>query len=532
MKDYSPSIQIIQMDLGDATATPVAALIENFPKDEGADIFTSDERAIPVISDKTADRDKKYVAWGSDNDLPNQVISRANMSPYVSPSLKHLIDSTYSAGIKAWYVYYVYRNGEMIRKQIDFEAAGDWLRNRIRELKEEQEVKPKRGGAFLSTDQAAAPKDHSEEIARLEKDLKTWEASWAFWETFTEENNLPLWLYEQASDANYFWNWFPVLELEVGDPRKRWNPKVAGLSYLESTCTRKGVMDEYGKIHYVVYSRSFGQDEPTNADDTDNIMRQVVLDALDPEKALVELRKRVRKEAGMRAGDRTLRYVVPMKVPTPGKFYYSFPSYWTIFKSRIFQYMLTMFARRAVMMQNATMFKYIIHINKAYLEYEYSQRGAETDDDKKKIYTALISSIESFIKEPKNAGKAMIAMEETINGQAVKWVEIETIESPMKGSDVKEDIAEIANVMLFAQGIHPQTVGAIPGKDKMASGTEARELNTLQQLYLYPLKSLLLYPLYIIKGFNKLDKHLYFDIPVHVLTTLDKNKQGVEEMNN
>lgn len=527
-----PSVRIIEMNLGGATTTPVAALIENFPKDEGADIFTSEERAIPVLSDKPADRDKKYVAWGSNNDLPNQVISRANKSPYVAPSLKHLIDSTYSAGIRAWYVYYVYRNGEISRKQIEFEAAGEWLRNRIRELKEEQAGGTRQGGAFVRTEPAGLPKDYTEEIALLEKDLKTWEASWSFWERFVEENNLSIWLYEQASDANYFWNWFPMLELNIGDPRKRWNPKVVGLSYLEATCTRKGVMDEFGKINYVVYSRSFGQDEPSGAEDADNVMRQVLLDALDPEKALIDLRKRVTRDADTDYKRRTLRYVIPMKVPTPGKFYYSFPSYWTIFKSRIFQYMLAMFARRAIMMQNATMFKYIIHINKAYLEYEYTQRGADTDDKKKSIYEGLISSIENFIKDPKNAGKTMIAMEETINGQTVKWVEIETIESPMKGSDVKEDIAEIANVMLFALGIHPQTVGAIPGKDKMASGTEARELNTLQQLYLFPLKSLLLYPLYIIKGFNKLDKHLYFDIPVHVLTTLDKNKKGVEEMNN
>ena len=102
----------------------------------------------------------------------------------------------------------------------------------------------------------------------------------------------------------------------------------------------------------------------------------------------------------------------------------------------------------------------------------------------------------------------------------------------MKGSDVKEDIAEIANVMLFAMGIHPQTVGAIPGKDKMASGTEARELNTLQQLYLFGMKKMILYPLEVMKAFNELDPHLKFDIPVHILTTLDKNKQGVEEMKN
>ena len=178
------------------------------------------------------------------------------------------------------------------------------------------------------------------------------------------------------------------------------------------------------------------------------------------------------------------------------------------------------------------MFKYIIHLDEEYVNYECNRRNATSDTDRQKVFNELIQSISSFIKDPKNNGKTMISMSTTINGQKVKWVEIETIESPMQGSDVKEDIAEIANVMLFAMGIHPQTVGAIPGKDKVASGTEARELNTLQQLYLFPMKLLLMTPLYVIKSFNRLDQHLYFDIPVHVLTTLDKNKQGVEEMKN
>ena len=178
------------------------------------------------------------------------------------------------------------------------------------------------------------------------------------------------------------------------------------------------------------------------------------------------------------------------------------------------------------------MFKYIIHIDEEYIQYEQTRRNAQTDDDREKVFNDLMDDISSFIKDPKNNGKTLISISKTINGQKVKWVEIELIENPMKGSDVKEDIAEIANVMLFAMGIHPQTVGAIPGKDKMASGTEARELNTLQQLYLFGMKKMILYPLEVMKAFNELDPHLKFDIPVHILTTLDKNKQGVEEMKN
>lgn len=522
-------MRVVNLNMGNET---VSALVTNFPKDDGSDFFISGEAASPVKSTNLEDAKKKYVQWGTQNQLPQNIICRASESPYVAPSLKHLIDSTFSAGIKMQYVYPVYRNGRIEEDEIDYKYAGVWIKRRIAELKDE-ETNGVSSGAFINTDQKKKKVDHTEEIKELENSYADWQATWDFLKQFQEECNLDLWLYEQASDANYFWNWYPVIELNIGTVDEPWIPKIKRISYLEATCTRKGVMDSFGNINYCVFSRSFanvtGVVTPGKPDDN---IRQTIIDALDPERAAAQLREKVKKQQNNRPKSRTTRYVIPMSIPTPGKFYYSSPSWWTIFKSRIFQYMLAMFARRANLMENSTMFKYLIHIDEQYIAYECARHNATTDDDKEKVFNKLMDDISNFIKDPKNNGKTLLALSNTIDGKKVKWVEIEVLDSPMKGSDVKEDIAEIANVMLFAMGIHPQTVGAIPGKDKMASGTEARELNTLQQLYLYGMKKLILYPLEVMKSFNNLDYHLKFDIPVHVLTTLDKNKQGVEEMKN
>lgn len=521
--------RVVSMNMGDEK---MHALVTSFPRDNGEDFFISGETASPVKSTNLEDAKKKYVQWGAQNQLPQNIISKANDSPYVAPSLKHLIDSTFSAGIKTTYVYPVYRNGKIEEEEVDYKYAGVWIKRRIAELKTE-EANGVSSSAFISTDQKKKHIDHSEEIKELEECFKQWESTWAFLDQFLQECNLDMWLYEQASDANYFWNWYPMIELNVGEVDKPWTPKIRRISYLEATCTRKGVMDTFGNINYCVFSRSFanvtGVITPGNPSDN---MRQTIIDALSPERAAAQLREKVEKQRNNRIKSRTTRYVIPMAIPTPGKFYYSSPSWWTIFKSRIFQYMLAMFARRATMMENSTMFKYLIHIDEQYIAYECTRNNATTDDEREAVFNGLMDDISQFIKDPKNNGKTLITISKTIDGKKVKWVEIEVLDSPMKGSDVKEDIAEIANVMLFAMGIHPQTVGAIPGKDKMASGTEARELNTLQQLYLFGMKKLILYPLEVMKSFNNLDYHLKFDIPVHVLTTLDKNKQGVEEMKN
>lgn len=513
MNEAIPGLKIVELDLYENN-NPVSALITDFPKDLALDFF-GEETATPVQTSRKRDANKQYISWGSNNRMPSEIIARASGSPYVAPSLKHLIDSTFSAGLKMVYVYYTYSNGKMERNQIDYEAAGEWIKNKIKDLS-------------TSGYQAS----NKEEIERLKKGLKTWEETNNFLTKFQEDNNLALWLYEQASDSTYFWNWFSLLKLNIGDPNKEWDPKIVELSHLEAVYTRKGLADNYGRVNYCVYSRSFADDINNSEQAQQDYMQQTIIDALHPNRAAAHLREIVNKQKDFKVANRKLMYALPMSIPTPGKFYYAFPSWWSIFKSRIYNYMLAMFMRRAMLMENSTMFKYIIHLDEEYVKYECNRRNATSDTDRQKVFNELIQSISSFIKDPKNNGKTMISMSTTINGQKVKWVEIETIESPMKGSDVKEDIAEIANVMLFAMGIHPQTVGAIPGKDKVASGTEARELNTLQQLYLFPIKLLLMTPLYVIKSFNRLDQHLYFDIPVHVLTTLDKNKQGVEEMKN
>lgn len=508
----------------------VSALIETFPFPARKESMTADGTAVPVNTGIKADENKKYVQWGVDNKFPSHIVAKANQSPYVAPALNHLINNTFSEGIKAYYVCYLYRNGKIEREQIDYEAAGLWIKGRIQDLKREEQLSQEPnafGGRKVKS-------SYAEEIKQLEADLMKWEETMKEWNDFKIATNLDHWLMEQSSDATYFWNWWPTLHLNVGKPNETWKPKVKRLSYLEATCTRNGIMDRYGDINYCVYSRSFGTSDESSliaSNNPDDTLRQTVITALPTQNPGLKLQEKVNSQINNRPKNRTLDYVIPMNIPTPGRFYYSTPSWHTIFHSGIFNYMIAMFYRRGKMMENATMFKYIIRIDTEYVDYMCSLKGAISDKERQQVFNEICDSIEKFLQDPKNSGKTLMTVEKTIDGKKMKWVEIEMIESPLKGSDVKEDIEEIANVMLFAAGIHPQTVGAIPGKAKVASGTEARELNLLNQLSLFAIKKQLMTPLYVTKSFNQWDDHLYFDIPVHVLTTLDKNKQGVEELN-
>ncbi|MDR1982091.1 MAG: hypothetical protein LBQ39_10825 [Tannerellaceae bacterium] len=535
MKEWTPSFRSVSIKMNpELSAEMKQALIANFPPNFGKDIFTdSDGGAAPVTTGNKGDDNRKYINWGADNRLPLEIVKRAYLSPYVAPSLNHIINSIYSEGIKPYYVYYRYENGAAKREQIDYEAAGGWLRNRIRELKASgNQPKP---SAYSSEPQPAVP-DYAEEIAQLKADLKQWEATFAKWKAFEEANDLSYWLHEVATDLAYFWNWFPTVELPIGKKSEAWKPEIIHLRHLEACCTRKGIMNKLGQIDYCVFSREFGGQVEARSpiDDPEKYYKQIVIDALDPHTAVSQLRKNVADQSTKGLGARVTRYVIPMRIPTPGKPYYAKPTWYSIFISGIYYYLLALLNQRATRLANGVMFSYIIHLNEQYIRYEEERAGVEngTPEEKLKVYNELVNELQSWLKKNDNDGKALVAVSKNIDGKTVKWVEIEPLDRSKDDTTVKEDIAEIANVILYAMGIHPQTVGAIPGKDKVASGTEARELNTLQQLDLFAFKIHLMRPLYLIKSFNEWDDHLYFDIPVHVLTTLDKNKRGVEEMKN
>lgn len=532
-KNYMPSMEVVKVNVGTEIDKNIkSALIADFPKDFSADIFNDSDSGAVAVSGNKADEGKKYVCWGKDNKLPTAILNRAYCSPYVAPTMNHIVNSLFASGLKPYYVYYVYRKGTVKREQIEYEAAGIWIKARIKELKTEMEPEPK--SAFTTGENKTKLPDHTEEISTLEKDYTQWESTYKKWKRFSENNNIPKWLLDQAADLAYFWNWFPAIDLSIGEPGKDWTPEIVGLSHLDATCTRKGIMDSYGKINYCVYSRSFGgQTQQSPSDDPEDVTRQIVIPSLDPDNAVKDLRDKVEKQKGNRnIRYRTTRYVLPMRMYTPGKPYYAMPSWYSIFKGGIYYYLLAILNRRATKLANGTMFSRIIHLNSEYVEYECVHAQAVTEDERRIVYNKLSAELKKWLADPNNNGKALVAMTKTIEGKNVKWVEIETVEPPKDDSSIKDDIGEAANVMLYAQGVHAQTVGAIPGKDKVASGTEARELNSLQQLGLYAQKLMLMYPFYVIKAFNKWDEHLYFDIPMHVLTTLDKNKRGVEEMSN
>ena len=115
-----------------------------------------------------------------------------------------------------------------------------------------------------------------------------------------------------------------------------------------------------------------------------------------------------------------------------------------------------------------------------------------------------------------------------------KDVKINLIDSSKEGGDWTDDIQESSNVICYADNIHPNLVGATPGKSQSNnSGSDKRELFTLKQSLEKAPHDILSAVHNVVISFNGWDDVVYPDIPLIMLTTLDKKNDAKKvSMNN
>lgn len=173
----------------------------------------------------------------------------------------------------------------------------------------------------------------------------------------------------------------------------------------------------------------------------------------------------------------------------------------------------------------------MIFINLSYLKQLFDQRGADTPDDQQKIINDIHGRINQFLQVRGNNGKGIFLDSFLSQDEKTLWKSIEIVDvpQPSNGADTKTELEEISSIIFFAMGIHPALIGAIPGKSGSSGGTFQRELQLLKQMQVSPRQRIYLRFLQSISTFNEWDSHAVWVIKEQVLTTLDRNKNGVEE---
>ncbi len=394
------------------------------------------------------------IPWGNNNDLPAQIIEKVEASPVLSSGMLFNVEMGYGTGI----------------------VAGRWTVE---------------GGKEVFT-----PVRDNKEV-----------------NTFFEENDIQMYLLEQLTDLNFFYNIFPEIILNTEEV-----PKIVMLCSKEASFSRWEEMNDMGIIENHFYSAYWSPNQPKFTD---------VTPVLNRHRPLYDLRVRMGIEKDAKGNKVTKptnhRFIIPVSFPTPGRSYYQKPYWLSIIQSGWYDYAQKIPEFKNALMDNQMSVKYHVELAHDYFDRIFTAEGITTDEAKKNRIKKEFADLNKFLSGVKNTGKSVISyVKYSPDGKEMRQMKITIIESAKQGGEYLDDSEEASNIMSYGIGVHPSLIGSSPGKSKTINGTEARELFIIKQALLKPFRDRLLMPLYLIKNFNGWDSSISFHIPNMELTTLDK----------
>lgn len=332
---------------------------------------------------------------------------------------------------------------------------------------------------------------------------------------FFEDNDINGFFLEQISDLITFNNVFPELIVD------KQGSKIVRLSHLEAAFSRwgsKSPKDRYIQKHYYFHDWGTSTPKPNEL---------VATSVLAPTFTLEDLTTRIKR--------RERRFVMPINIPTPGRAYYSHPSWWSIFESGTYDLSTMIPKSKIALLKNSLSIRNIIYISKTYWDDLLANKGINISE-KEKVQQAKVAECQrlaDFVSNSESKGGTLIATKDAAMGSIGKAIEdrqivIEPIKLTGDGELIK-DSEEASNIICYAMGVHPSLIGATPGKNGGSlGGSDKRELFMIKQALLRPYRDRLLMPLNLIKRFNKWPKELVFALPEYQFPTLDKSKSGNE----
>jgi len=455
------------------------------------DMFSKPDNA-PI---KIAFKDKAIkgvVPWGENNDLPQQLIAKIRKSETLSGGLYFNYFCGYGDGIMP--CYYVYNeNGK--KTILPYEFMGEDLQRKIKE----------------TTD--------NEEKNELNKRYKLWESTFKEVAEFFENNDIEFYLGEQFIDINFFYIAFAEIIFNKDSERK-----IVVLTSKEAAFSRFEEMDkETGLINHHFYSSKWSESAGVKEDDID------ITPVLNPRSTIRDLKIRtgmIPGPDGEKKDEEKNRYIIPIILPSPGKFYYPHSPWYSVFESGWYDLLTKIPELKNALVDNQMTLKYHIELDKDYFPDIFRDERIIDEKKQKERIKKEFENLNDFLSNKENTGKSIISYTiYTPDGTEKRKMKINVLENHFKGGEYIEDSEEGSNIMNFAMGVHPSLIGSSPGKTKTINGTEARELYLIKQSLQKPIRDRILKPLYIVKVINGWDPRLHFTIPNIQLTTLDEGKE-------
>lgn len=482
-----------------------------------------------------------YISWGANNRHPNMVSLLVSMLPYTAVGVKFNTDVIAGLGPKPMYRYNRFVNGGVQTERIDYSAAKTLIEGQLME-------KRKALMDFLATE-GGDPTLRKQMEDQLRKELADAEAALKKWELTTngikellKNSNVDLVNTELANDFSHFGICFPELQLDRQAENKNdatWKPRVIGINYHSAHTCRLERMDKKGVINYVYISNQWLDSTVNNQN---NDFEVAAVPALDAHRPLASLEEKIRNHRirayngkttakGKPQTERPTHFILPCYYPSAGHPYYPQPAWQSILVGDVYRYLSTIVESRRIAKENSNSAGKIIYIHTDYLAKLYQQEDVKTADDREKLRDDMWNEINTFLQDRQNNGQTILSF--TFTGTDGKehdaWRIVDVPMNSANEADAnKTELEELSNIVFLALQIHSVLIGNSVGASS-SGGTQQREMYELKKLLTVPTQRLLLKPYYVARDFNGWDEHLEWEIGSMTLTTLDRNKNGIEE---
>lgn len=263
-----------------------------------------------------------------------------------------------------------------------------------------------------------------------------------------------------------------------------------------------------------------------------------LLDYYDP---LGDLQVRMGKKSDPKTGlvrqpGKDRKFAIMCRMATPGCQYYPRPYYLSILEDSWLDIYRLIGLGKRYLIKNTSAPRIQIEIHDDYWDLVCEAKNITDPLEKQKCKDEEKKKIIDFATGLENVGKAMISgYYVDPNGKETHMVRFNVLNDANKkeGGNWSDDMSEASNSLCFAFGVHPNLVGATPGKSQMNnSGSDKRELFTLAQALEKPFHDVMAKPYHVLCHYNGWSNDVTVDVPMIQLTTLDENKDAKKVVNN